>query len=206
VAEIILVKCGSLSLGAYTLIITEKPDAAARIASALDAAGKAKKIVDSGVPYYVAKRGEDIVVVPALGHLYTVTSEKKGWDAYPVFDYKWVPLYLAERGAKRTRVWLETIAKLAKNADVFVDACDFDVEGSIIGYSILKYACGGKEKSAKRMKYSTLTAEEIEKSYVEALPNLDFRLIEAGLARHEVDWIYGVNLSRALTVAAKNAS
>ena len=193
-------------MGEYTLIITEKPDAAARIASALDAEGKAKKFVDSGVPYYLAKRSENIVVVPALGHLYTVASEKKGWGTYPVFDYKWVPLYLAERGAKRTRVWLQTIGKLAKNADVFVDACDFDVEGSIIGYSILKYACGGKEKSAKRMKYSTLTAEEIEKSYVEALPNLDFRLIEAGLARHEVDWIYGVNLSRALTVAAKNAS
>ena len=188
------------------MIITEKPDAAARIASALDAEGKAKKVVDSGVPYYVARRSEDIVVVPALGHLYTVTSEKEGWGAYPVFDYKWVPLYLAERGAKRTRVWLQTIAKLAKNADVFVDACDFDVEGSIIGYSILKYACGGKEKSAKRMKYSTLMKEEIEKSYVEALPNLDFRLIEAGLARHEVDWVYGVNLSRAMTVAAKNAS
>jgi DNA topoisomerase-1 len=193
-------------LGEYTLIITEKPDAAARIASALDTGGKPKKVVDSGVPYYVAKRSKDIIVVPALGHLYTVASEKKGWSTYPVFDYKWVPLYLAVRGAKRTRTWLQTIAKLAKNADVFVDACDFDVEGSIIGYSILKYACGGKEKSAKRMKYSTLMKEEIEKSYVEALPNLDFRLIEAGLARHEVDWIYGVNLSRALTVAAKNTS
>jgi hypothetical protein len=38
----------------YSLIITEKPDAANRIASALDVAGKAKKIVDNGVPYYVA--------------------------------------------------------------------------------------------------------------------------------------------------------
>ena len=43
-------------LGKYTLIVTEKPDAANRIASALDAAGKAQKKVDSGVPYYLAKR------------------------------------------------------------------------------------------------------------------------------------------------------
>jgi DNA topoisomerase-1 len=38
------------------------------------------------------------------------------------------------------------------------------------------------------------------------MPHLDFDLIEAGLARHEVDWLYGINLSRALTAAAKKAS
>ncbi len=190
----------------YTLIITEKPDAANRIAAALDATGKAKKIVENGVPYYVAKRNKDIVIVPALGHLYTVASEKKERGHYPVFSYQWVPLYLAKRGARRIRTWLETITKLAKDADAFIDACDYDIEGSIIGYCILKYACGNKENTSKRMKYSTLTKEEIEKSYTEALPNLDFALIEAGLTRHEVDWLYGINLSRALTTAAKNYS
>lgn len=199
-------KCGLQHLGKYTLIITEKPDAANRIASALDAAGKAKKIVENGVPYYVAKRSVDIVVAPALGHLYTVASEKKSRGHYPVFSYQWVPLYLAKRGATRIRTWLETIAKLAKDADAFIDACDYDIEGSIIGYCILKYACGSKENASKRMKYSTLTKEEIEKAYADALPNLDFALIEAGLTRHEVDWLYGINLSRALTIAAKNYS
>jgi DNA topoisomerase-1 len=190
----------------YTLIITEKPDAANRIASALDAEGKAEKIVENGVPYYVAKRSEDIVVVPALGHLYTVASKKRGKKAYPVFDFHWVPRYLAERGAARIRTWLKVISELAENADKFIDACDYDVEGSIIGYSILKYACGSKENTAQRMKYSTLTKEELEKSYAEPLPHLDFALIEAGLTRHEVDWLYGINLSRALTTAAKNYS
>jgi DNA topoisomerase-1 len=38
------------------------------------------------------------------------------------------------------------------------------------------------------------------------LPHLDFALIEAGLMRHEVDWLYGINLSRALTMAAKGYS
>ncbi len=189
----------------YTLIITEKPDAAARIATALDLEGKPTRILDHGVPYYEAKRDNSLVVVPALGHLYTVASDKKG-SGYPVFEFKWVPLYLAERGAKRTRVWLQIIAKLAKNAEAFVDACDYDVEGSIIGYCILKYACGGKESEAKRMKYSTLMKEEVQESYANALPSLDFSLIEAGLARHEVDWLYGVNLSRALTQAAKKHS
>lgn len=190
----------------YTLIITEKPDAAQRIASALDLKGKAKKMEDKGVPYYVAERDKQIIVVPAIGHLYTVAEEISGRNYYPVFSFKWVPRYMAERGAKQIRVWLETISKLAENADTYIDACDYDIEGSIIGYCILKYACGGKDDIAKRMKYSTLTKGELEKAYAELLPKLDFALIEAGKTRHEVDWLYGVNLSRALTIAAKDWS
>jgi DNA topoisomerase-1 len=193
-------------MGKYELIITEKPDAAQRIASALDAKGKAKKIEDNGVPYYVAKRDREIVVVPALGHLYTVAEERVGRNYYPVFSFRWVPRHVAERGAKQIRTWLETISKLANEADTFIDACDYDIEGSIIGYCILKYACGNKEKTSKRMKYSTLTKKELEKSYAELLPHLDFVLIEAGRTRHEVDWLYGVNLSRALTMAARDWS
>jgi len=190
----------------YTLIITEKPDAAQRIAAALDLHGKAKKMEDNGVPYYVAERDKPIIVVPAIGHLYTVAEERSGRNYYPVFSFKWVPRYMAERGAKQIRVWLETISKLAKNADTYIDACDYDIEGSIIGYCILKYACGDKETTAKRMKYSTLTKEELEKAYEELMPKLDFALIEAGKTRHEVDWLYGVNLTRALTIAAKDWS
>ena len=201
-----MLRCGLRLLRKYTLIITEKPDAASRIASALDADAKAEKKVESNVPYYVAKRSEDIVVVPALGHLYTVASEKRGIHDYPVFNFRWVPRYMAERGAAHIRTWLKVISKLAENADKFIDACDYDLEGSIIGYSILKYACDSKEKTAQRMKYSSLTREELEKSFAEPLPHLDFALIEAGLTRHEVDWLYGINLSRALTMAAKNYS
>ena len=173
---------------------------------ALDEDGKAKKMFDRGVPYYQAYRNGEIIVIPALGHLYTVAGKEKANRDYPVFDYRWVPRYLAERGASKIRVWLKVIAKLAGDAGDFVDACDFDIEGSIIGYCILKYACGSKEENAKRMKYSTLTTEELQESYDHLLPHLDFALVEAGLTRHEVDWLYGINLSRALTTAAKNSS
>jgi DNA topoisomerase-1 len=190
----------------YTLIITEKPDAAQRIASALDVQGNAKKMEHNGVPYYLAKRDKDIIIVPAIGHLYTVAEERIGRNHYPVFSFKWLPRYVAEKDARQTRTWIETISKLSSDADMFIDACDYDIEGSMIGYCLLKYACGNKESVAKRMKYSTLTKEELEKSYAEVLPHLDFALIEAGRTRHEVDWLYGVNLSRALTIAARDWS
>jgi len=190
----------------YTLIVTEKPEAARRIAEALDIKGKPKKIEENGVPYYVAERNKKIVVVPALGHLYTVTHERGGRNYYPVFNFTWAPRYMAERGAEQIRLWIKTISKLAENAAEFIDACDYDIEGSVIGYCILKYACGGKENTAKRMKFSTLTKKELENAYEKPLSSLDFALIEAGKTRHEVDWLYGVNLTRALTLAAKRWS
>lgn len=193
-------------MGKYTLIVTEKPDAAKRIAEALDLKGKPKKAEDKTVPYFMANRDKPLVVVPALGHLYTVVHEHGRRNYYPVFNYKWAPRYLAEKGAKQIKTWVEVIAKLAENADGFIDACDYDIEGAIIGYTILKYACDNKEKVAKRMKYSTLTKAELEKSYAEQMPHLDFAMIEAGRTRHEVDWLYGVNVSRALTLAANRWS
>jgi len=190
----------------YTLIITEKPDAAQRIAEALDVTGKPQKRSDKGVPYYAVCRDRQIIIVPALGHLYTVAQEGTKRNQYPVFNFKWVPRYIAERGATRIRAWISTISKLAQNADTFIDACDYDIEGSLIGYTILKHACNNKDAIAKRMKYSTLTKQELEKAYSQILPHLDFTLIEAGQARHEIDWLYGINLSRALTAAAKSNS
>jgi len=190
----------------YTLIVTEKPDAAERIAKALDLKEKPEKAEENGVPYFIANRDKKLVVVPALGHLYTVVHESGKRSYYPVFSFKWAPRYSAERGAKQTRTWIETISKLAKDADEFIAACDYDIEGSLIGFCILKYACKNKEGMAKRMKFSTLTRDELEKAYEEPLPKLDFPLVEAGKTRHEVDWLYGVNLSRALTLAAKRWS
>jgi DNA topoisomerase-1 len=190
----------------YTLVITEKPDAAKRIAQALDKEHKPEKRQLNCTPYYISKHNQKIVIVPAIGHLYTVTAETKQGSNYPIFSFKWAPRFTAERNAKQTRKWIEAITKLAQDADTFIDACDYDIEGSIIGYNVLRYACHNKEATAKRMKYSTLTNEELQKAYSTLLPHLDFALIEAGLARHEMDWLYGINLTRALTTAVKNHS
>jgi len=190
----------------HILIVTEKPDAAQRIAEALDLKGKPATIEDGNVRYFQVNRDKPIVVVPALGHLYTVMHEHGRRDHYPVFNFRWAPRYLAERNAKHTKKWIDVISKLAEGADHFIDACDYDIEGAIIGYTLLKYACGNKENIATRMKYSTLTKPELEKSYVEQMPHLDFAMIEAGRTRHEVDWLYGINISRALTMAANRWS
>ena len=61
----------------YELIITEKPNAALKIANAL-ASGKPIKKSVKGVSYYEITHGnKDIVVGCAVGHLYTVAETEK---------------------------------------------------------------------------------------------------------------------------------
>jgi DNA topoisomerase-1 len=190
----------------FTLIVAEKPDAAKRIAQALDVQGKPEACRQNGVPYFIAERNRKLVVVPAIGHLYTIVHESGTRSDYPVFKFKWVPRHLAERNAKNIRDRVEAFSSLSQGADTFISACDYDLEGSLIGYCILKFACGNKDVSAKRMKFSTLTKTELEQAYEEPLPHLDFAVIDAGKTRHEVDWLYGINLSRALTLAMRSWS
>jgi len=191
-----------------TLIICEKPDAALHIAEALSESGKAAKREKHGAPYYqIDTKNERIMVCSAIGHLYQVDT-KGGSERsnYPVWDFAWKPKHQVERGQRRQELWLRAITELSRGVDTYINACDYDLEGSLIGYMILKYACDGAAQIAKRMKFSTLTEKELRDAYANLKPRLDFPLVHAGMCRHEVDWLYGVNLSRALTESAYNFS
>src|SRR5919198_4442129 len=97
---------------------------------------------------------------------------------------------------------IKTISLLSQKATSFVHACDYDQEGEVIGYNILQYACDNKYESSLRAKFSTLTDEEIRNSF-DNLLKPSKGLAEAGRSRHMIDFIYGVNLSRALTQSFK---
>jgi len=56
------------------------------------------------------------------------------------------------------------------------------------------------------MKFSTLTTDELKKSYAELIEHIEFPTIEARICRPFLDAMYGINLSRAMTVAAKQWS
>ena len=187
----------------YELIITEKPNAAKRIAESL-ADGKPIKQSINGVPYYKITRGKkDIVVACAVGHLYGLAEkERKGW-AFPVFDIEWKPVSEVVKSAAFTKKYLSTIKKLAKDANEFTVATDYDQEGSVIGKNVVSFACN--QKDAYRMKFSTLTKDELRDSYKNKSRHLDWGQIEAGETRHFLDFFNGINYSRALTSAIKSA-
>ena len=186
----------------YELLITEKPQAAAKIAAAL-AEGKPIKENIGGAPHYLITRGKkDIVVVCAVGHLYGLGQKKdeKKW-AFPVFDIEWQPSYETRKTAAFSKKYLQAIKKLSKGADEFTVATDYDIEGEVIGLNVLRYAC--KKKDANRMKFSTLTKDDLIEAYEKKSKTLDWGQANAGETRHCLDWYNGINYSRALTAAYK---
>jgi DNA topoisomerase I len=187
-----------------TLIVCEKPDAAGRVARALDDDNDPRRTESNGVPFYECRRGkETLFVCSAIGHLYAVDSKSHASRRYyPIWDYEWKPKNLIDKASARLSRWIQTINSLAKNSDRFINACDYDVEGSLIGYTILRYACNNAHLRAERMKFSTMTERELQTAYKTRSRHLDFAQAEAGRCRHELDWLYGINLSRLLTESA----
>jgi DNA topoisomerase-1 len=180
------------------LIIAEKPNAAAKIAKAL---GSVEAKRQGRINYYkVNFNGKDICVVSVVGHIFTLAEKKKSF-AYPVFDIEWRQSHLVSKGSAYTKAYADTIKGLAKDADKVVIACDYDIEGTLIGYNVAKYLIG-KEKGLERMKFSTLTPYELKEAYEKRGP-FDINNAYAGEARHIIDWYYGINLSRALMGALK---
>ncbi|MCW3974801.1 MAG: DNA topoisomerase I [Candidatus Bathyarchaeota archaeon] len=191
-----------------TLIICEKPSAAQHIAEALNSSKEVKKGIKYGMPYFrITTKDGDAIVCSAIGHFYQIAPKYRyNRRNYPIYDLAWKPKYLVERGKDRQKKWIKAIKEFADSSDIFIDACDYDIEGSLIGYSILKYACKNSDKRARRMKYSTLTKKELSESYENSNPTLNFFLINAGICRHELDWMYGINLSVALTESVRKYS
>ena len=183
------------------LIVAEKPKVAEKIANSLSENVEKKAV--NGISYYELERnGEKIFVAPAVGHVYTLV-EKEKTRTYPVFDIEWVPAYEASRAAAYTKGYVDLITKLAKKADSFVSACDYDIEGSTIAYNVFRFATTIRE--GKRMKFSALTQGDLLDAY-ENRGDFDYNNAYAGEARHILDWYYGINLSRALMGALKAAS
>ncbi|MEM2874385.1 MAG: DNA topoisomerase, partial [Candidatus Nanoarchaeia archaeon] len=178
-----------------TLIVAEKPSAAQKIAYAL---GKTEVKREGKVHYFHTKvNGEELIVVPAVGHLFGLAPKVRG--KYPIFDLEWKPIWEVSKKAAFSKPYAKLIEKLAKSADKFIIACDFDIEGEVIGLNVLRYLC--HQKDAKRMKFSTLTAPDLREAYDNVLPSIAWGQAEAGEARHYLDWIWGVNLSQAAMAA-----
>ena len=189
----------SLKKEGYELVVTEKPQAALKIADAL---GSSKKESLHGITYYdVNRKGKKIIVACAVGHLFTLTQLQKG-SGFPVFDITWVPNYMI-KGGSFTKKYYDTLLSLAKNAGSITIATDYDIEGEVIGYNVMRFICN--QKDANRMKYSTLTKPELNEAYDTKSSSINWGQAIAGETRHYLDWFYGINLSRALMNAIKEA-
>ncbi len=183
------------------LIITEKPSSAKKMAAALADGKPVVKRFKKTAYYELSHKGKEIVITSAVGHLYgLVEAENTSWS-YPSFKIKWQASNIGNKALAYVKDYIDTIKKLSKTADEFTVACDYDVEGEVIGLNVMRFACG--QKDAHRMKFSTLTKGDLVKSYEGKLKTIDWGQALAGETRHKLDWLYGINLSRALTSAVK---
>ncbi|HEY9398417.1 MAG TPA: DNA topoisomerase I [Nitrososphaeraceae archaeon] len=184
----------------YKLVICEKPLAAKRISEVLGSKKMIKSEPAPGVVIFeiISNKDQRFIVCSALGHLYSLDPIEKNRKRYPIYEVKWSPRHSAiVREKRRIIQTLKVIANISKRASGFIHACDYDLEGELIGYNILQYACNNKYEVSKRAKFSSLTDSEINQSF-NNLQETNIRIADAGKARHLIDFIFGINISRAL--------
>jgi len=178
----------------YTLVVCEKSDVAKRMAEAL--AGH--EVLEGRGSYSVLVAGKEVVFCAAQGHLYGISDPSFERTVFPVFDLEWFQddLIGGMRAAGRK---IGIIRGLCEHAAAFMNACDLDPEGEVIGFNILRYSCNNREGTALRAKFSALTKEDLTKAFTEAETVEVSGLAKAGRARHYADFVWGVNLSRVLS-------
>jgi len=163
------------------VIITEKPSVARKIAYFLF--GNSVRPIKIGkLTVYQAK---DYVVVPAIGHIFTLTIKGQG---LPVFEYDWTL-----RNDPYCRALVKYLKSIKPRVEEVIIATDYDIEGELIGYNIVRF-CLGKVKT-KRMKFSEITKQAIKNAFEHPI-DVDHNLVKAGETRHILDLLYGINFSR----------
>ncbi len=183
-----------------TLILTEKPKVAKRIASILSGNPQQKKV--GRLTYYTFQLdGEDYVVVPAAGHLLELDYPEGRW-IYPVIL---PPEELVLREIEGKGQFLRVIEKLGRKAERVIVATDLDAEGSSIALEIMRALGWEGEKKIYRMEFSSLNAEEIREAFRNLKP-FDYPRANAGFARRVLDLEWGANVSRGLTLSTRKRS
>jgi DNA topoisomerase-1 len=187
----------------HEVIVCEKPKSSEKIALALSSKAKKKKYNKKVTYWEIEENGKKTTILSAVGHLYSLTPKKSGEKVF--FDLKWAPLYEIDKTKSYIKDYVYALKKFGKGADKFIHACDYDIEGTLIGYNALRYTCGEDSvNNVSRMKFSTLTKKDILEAYNKPI-NLDIHQVDSGIARHILDFVFGVNISRALMQAVRNS-
>lgn len=185
----------------YSLVICEKFEASKKIAEALSNNKYRKIRIFNTIIFVVTYNKKNYVLCSAIGHLYTLDFVKKR-QKLPSYDCIWVPIRkTVNNRSSIVNSRIKVIKTLSEYAKEFILACDLDQEGETIGYNILKYTCNEKQNIAKRVKFSTLTEDDIKIAFTKIQKNININLAYAGLTRHTIDFLYGINISKALSRA-----
>jgi DNA topoisomerase-3 len=181
-------------------VVAEKPSVARDIARVLGAGERGDGFL----------RGDGWIVTWAIGHLvalaepHEIRPEWRAWrqTLLPMIPERW-PLVAYER----TRAQFEVVKRLLLDPAVerVICATDAGREGELIFRYI--YEAAGATKPVERLWISSLTPDAIRAGLERLRPQREVDgLADAARGRSRADWLVGMNLSRAYTLARRSAS
>jgi DNA topoisomerase-3 len=181
----------------HRLVIAEKPSVGRDLARVLGARERGEGCL----------RGEGVVVTWAVGHLVRlpepqeINPEWRPWrrDDLPMLPTEW-PLVVEPGTADQFEV-VQALLADPQAAEV-VCATDAGREGELIFRYI--YEKAGAGLPVKRLWISSLTREAIQAGFAALKEGAAFdALADAARGRSRADWLVGMNLTRAYTLAAR---
>ena len=183
----------------YALVICEKPHAAHQIANLL-ADDNISKISKNGIEgYELTFQSQNYLICAASGHLFTLNSKRRKNTSELTFP-QWAPIYKKQKNKTYLKNRINFIEELGSKSKTILNACDYDLEGEVIGYNIINNIFNYEDRSVYRVKFSSFTEQEIRDAFSSPY-SLNQNLINAGLTRHIVDFMYGINVSREFSNA-----
>ncbi len=183
------------------LIISEKENAARRIANILSR-GSSKRTTKDRVPVhrYTQDGGEDVTVVGLRGHVFNVDYPPRYNNWFSVAPARLVDVdpIKVEEAPHIVRV----LRDLARKADAVIIATDYDREGELIGVEALNVVLEENgDVSVKRSRFSALTPQEVNEAFGN-LVEVDHALASAGETRQVIDLVWGAVLTRFISMAS----
>ncbi len=180
------------------LIISEKNIAGKRIAEILAGKKIETEIEGKSNSYKFSKEGKEFLVIPLKGHILDVD--------FPKQFKQWLGTDLRKL-IKSEIEFIETepsivslLKKKAKDAQTVIIATDADREGEAIGVEALQIIKKVNSKiKIKRAYFSAITPKDISKAF-NNLTEVDYNFADSANTRREIDLIWGVVLTRFLSL------
>lgn len=177
------------------LFIAEKPNLAQVIAQALGHAERKEGYFECG----------DNLVSYCVGHLLKIAPPEHYDPAYKQWSKDTLHMKLRPIQhvvIERTAEQFEILARLISEADEIVHAGDPDEEGQLLVDEVLQYC--RNTAPVKRLLINDLNPETARKALKNMRDNADFHgLSQRAYARHAGDFLFGIPVTRACTIAAR---
>lgn len=183
-----------------TVILAEKPSQAKAYSEAYSIKNRTGTSIELN-PCSTFPNGATITW--GIGHLVELKQPKEykeEWGKWSLSSLPILPERYDFKVASGKTPQFSAVKKLFKEADLIINACDVDREGSNIFYSIY-HMTGAKSKTIKRLWINSLEVDEVRKGFSNLQDNKkDLLLYEEAKARQISDWAVGMNGSRLYTL------